>query len=119
MRLVFQAGVFFLSSPLLYRGGSVEEDGVGVSVGDVRHVFQNVFLSDDSQQPPGDRENRTSGKSRLLHIILCPLRHRKSASGQKAETSSRGLVCRILCLLYKSRHTLRYITCHLLDAIIQ
>lgn len=34
------------------RRSSVEEDGVGVSVGDVCHVFQYVFFSDYSQQPP-------------------------------------------------------------------
>lgn len=40
-------------------GGSVEEDGVGVSVGDLSHVFQDVFLSDDSQQPPeGDKKKK-------------------------------------------------------------
>lgn len=31
---------------------SVEEDGVRVSVGNVRHVLQDVLFSDDSQQPP-------------------------------------------------------------------
>lgn len=37
---------------------SVEEDGVRVSVGHLRHVFQYVFFSDDSQQPPNGREKR-------------------------------------------------------------
>lgn len=40
---------------------SVEEDGVGVSVGDLRHVFEDVLLGDDSQQPPG-KQNRTDGR---------------------------------------------------------
>lgn len=31
---------------------SVEEDGVGVPVGDLSHVLQDVLLGDDPQQPP-------------------------------------------------------------------
>lgn len=34
------------------RSSSVEQDGVGVPVGDLRHVFQNVLFGDDAQQPP-------------------------------------------------------------------
>jgi len=36
--------------------GSVEEDGVGVPVGDLRHVLQDVLFSDDAQKPPRERE---------------------------------------------------------------
>lgn len=60
----FECTSWCLHRPLVHRGGggggkdggggggSVEEDGVGVSVGDLRHVFQYVLFSDDSQQPP-------------------------------------------------------------------
>ena len=53
----FECTSWCLHHPLVHRGGgggggSVEEDGVGVSVGDLRHVFQYVLFSDDSQQPP-------------------------------------------------------------------
>lgn len=37
-------------------GASVEEDGVGVPVGDLSHVLQDVLLGDDSQQPPVDTD---------------------------------------------------------------
>lgn len=42
-------------------GSSVEEDGVGVSVGDLRQVFEYVLLSDDSQQPPEDNRGEKTG----------------------------------------------------------
>lgn len=38
---------------------SVEEDGVGVPVGHLSHVLQDVLLGDDSQQPPGGEEERS------------------------------------------------------------
>lgn len=88
VRSSVRAGV--ASFPLVYRGRmegwrakrrcSVEEDGVGVSVGHLRHVFQYIFLGDDSQQPPNDtKTEREEGKvtSRLLHIIFCLPRHGK------------------------------------------
>lgn len=45
---------------------SVEEDGVGVPVGDLSHVLQDVLLGDDAQQPPvhmeGDRRQTREGR---------------------------------------------------------
>ena len=59
-----QLSCFFLSPPGLQmrddeedgRGRSVEEDGVRIPVGNLRHVFQDVFFSDYSQQPPDETE---------------------------------------------------------------
>lgn len=45
---------------------SVEEDGVRVPVGYLRHVLQYVFFCDDSQQPPNGKE-RQEKKKRTSH----------------------------------------------------
>lgn len=50
---------------------SVEEDGVGVPVGYLRHVFEYVFFRDDSQQPPNDKQREKKGEQVRAHIILC------------------------------------------------
>ncbi len=91
------------------RRGSVEEDGVRVSVGYLRHVFQNIFFSDDSQQPPNDtqreregKENKKShGKSRLLHIILGLRRHGKSKEVTESRDARRVEVWSCLDIVVK------------------
>lgn len=58
MHFSLRAGVFMSSGSTEERGkeeggrNSVEEDGLGVSVGNLRHVFEYVLFGDDSQQPP-------------------------------------------------------------------
>lgn len=78
------------SFPPIYRGecdqergrrSSVKKDGVGVSVGYLCHVFQDILFSDDSQQPPNDTERKE--KTRLLHIKEEVIESRESS----------GLVC--------------------------
>lgn len=52
-------------------GASVEENGVGVPVGDLSHVLQDVLLGDDSQQPPVDRrrhKTKTLAKRRSERV---------------------------------------------------
>lgn len=44
------------------RRRSVEEDGVRVPVGHLRHVFKYVLFGDDSQQPPENRDRKAEQK---------------------------------------------------------
>lgn len=59
------AGIFWAGAPppSARAGCSVEQDGVGVPVGDLRHVLQDVLLGDDAQQPPAE-ERRIKTKFR-------------------------------------------------------
>lgn len=51
---------------------SVEQDGVGVPVGDLRHVFQNVLFGDDAQQSPADK--RKVKQSSGVKVQKCHMR---------------------------------------------
>ena len=44
---------------------SVEEDRVWVSVGHLCHVFQDVLLGDDAQQPPERKRGRTKTQRKM------------------------------------------------------
>lgn len=71
------------------RRSSVEEDGVRVPVGHLRHVFKYVLFGDDSQQPPENRDRKAEQKWMTWSHSLIALSWKTRESDRKQKPSLR------------------------------